>query len=638
MDGYMHGIFNDGGHSHIGPPTPEARSDDHHDGGVGENHPHGYFNVAVSEAEDADRSDLVLDLVRILDASELNLERISLDSTINGVSSIDQHSVQRSAHSATTEPRATQAPGVAQAEESQPLSGKPPSHAEGSLASSSNNTKRSYWKTWWLEVMSSFLALSCLIAMITILAIHQGQPLPNWPKLISINSLISIFTAVFKASLIMPIAEGLGAFVAILALAVDPFSQAMIQHRPCDRELDSSIPQVARTNIYEGSFGRFHVYDSEAALNEGMVGAIYQGLVDLQETSALIDFKCATGNCTFGQRNGQRNDASMFSHYLAPAILLNVFGNAVRAFGVHCSLHPCVKTYYAEVTNGTYTETEYNAPGERLRKCSVNYDYDRKQTGFALVTNSTIIDGKEHPCEESRHEGPETVKFYEEGGLWGPATSPTRVQPKYYPRERVWAVDMTSWLGITAVLQSTLAGSLVHTGALEQRLDAVTGPFWLRRIFARGQGNLSTADDVVRGVAHSMTASIRNMPFGSRPEGWDDVPAYLKHASGKALTTDTCINVAWGWLAYLLSLLLLQWIFSALVLLKGWKVGKAGEERMVWKSSPIPLLFHGLDEDLREKNGDLVSLREMDGVSGKLKVQLAPAGGQKRKGWRLCES
>ncbi|KAH9234134.1 hypothetical protein K456DRAFT_1817095, partial [Colletotrichum gloeosporioides 23] len=222
-----------------------------------------------------------------------------------------------------------------------------------------STTNMLFWQTWLLEILSSLLALSCLIAMITILAIHQRQPLPKWPDLISINSLISIFTAVFKASLIMPIAEGLGqlkwewfrhpryltdieifdnasrgpwgsillivgqiprsdkpflaglgAFVTILALVVDPLSQAMIRHRPCDRELDTAIvAQVARTNTYNGNHGRFHSPEAEASLHEAMIGAIYRGLVDPQETSTLIDFKCATGNCTFGQQS----DGAFFS-------------------------------------------------------------------------------------------------------------------------------------------------------------------------------------------------------------------------------------------------------------------------------------------------------------------------------------
>ncbi|KAF6832742.1 hypothetical protein CPLU01_05976 [Colletotrichum plurivorum] len=668
-----------------------------------------------------------------------------MDSTIICGSHIDRISGQRSTHSTAPES------WVTQAEESQPLSGKHAlSPTEGSHPPTNSNSNRLYWQTWWLEILSSLLALSCLVAMITILGIHQGQLLPKWPDIISINSLISILTAVFKASLIMPIAEGLGqlkwewfrrpryladievfdnasrgpwgsflliigqiprsdkafaaglgAFVTILALAVDPSSQAMIRHRTCDRELDNDLAQLARTNIYDGRSGRYSRYGADGDVHESMVRAIYRGLVDHQETSALLDFKCATGNCTFGQRNGQGSNGAFFSslalchfcHDISDKITRNgsawqlhpghavwnldnttvratwdiprspvfvaqnspgpksiwrsfssfdflslsndtyndgTFGGTLKAFAVRCSLQPCVKTYHAEVLNSAYKEIEYKAPGERLKEYHSSHSF--KQYGLALITNSTFIDGLEHICAESPYEAPGTVRFDEKYGLLG-SSDPSC----YYPKECIWAVERTSWLGIDSVFQDVFIDGLTKTSE-DLDLGTVRGPIWLREMFAGGQGNLSTVEEVVRGVAQSVTAAMRNKPFGDSSARGEDVPAHLKYASGRAVVPDTCIDVVWGWLAYPLTLLVLQWIFSALVLLNGWKVGKAGEERILWKSSPIPLLFHGLDEDLREKNGDLMSLRQMDGVSGTLKVQLAPAGGQKRKGWRLCES
>ena len=58
------------------------------------------------------------------------------------------------------------------------------------------------------EFASLLLAYVVFTAIFVTLAIHQGQPLPQWPGLISINALIAIFTAIFKAALVMPVAEG----------------------------------------------------------------------------------------------------------------------------------------------------------------------------------------------------------------------------------------------------------------------------------------------------------------------------------------------------------------------------------------------------------------------------------------------
>lgn len=60
---------------------------------------------------------------------------------------------------------------------------------------------------WVWETSGCVLALACLTAIIIILALRQDLPIPDWPSAISINSLVSIFTAVMKAAIMLPVAE-----------------------------------------------------------------------------------------------------------------------------------------------------------------------------------------------------------------------------------------------------------------------------------------------------------------------------------------------------------------------------------------------------------------------------------------------
>ena len=69
--------------------------------------------------------------------------------------------------------------------------------------------KRIWSYAWLIEISSFFLATLALAAIFITLAVHSGRPMPQWPKVISINSLIAIFTAVLKAALMMPVAEGI---------------------------------------------------------------------------------------------------------------------------------------------------------------------------------------------------------------------------------------------------------------------------------------------------------------------------------------------------------------------------------------------------------------------------------------------
>ena len=63
-------------------------------------------------------------------------------------------------------------------------------------------------RPWLPEATSIGLACITFTAIVITLAMYQGLPLSQWPFFISINSLISVFTAIFKAALVMPVAEG----------------------------------------------------------------------------------------------------------------------------------------------------------------------------------------------------------------------------------------------------------------------------------------------------------------------------------------------------------------------------------------------------------------------------------------------
>ena len=58
---------------------------------------------------------------------------------------------------------------------------------------------------WTISCLLSCVALA---AIVLTLALHAGRSMPQWPNLISINSLVAIFTAIMKAALLLPVTEG----------------------------------------------------------------------------------------------------------------------------------------------------------------------------------------------------------------------------------------------------------------------------------------------------------------------------------------------------------------------------------------------------------------------------------------------
>lgn len=80
-----------------------------------------------------------------------------------------------------------------------------PSHQEKTYKSDKN-----LLRPWLWELLSIAAAALALVAIVIILALHGKRPLPKWPLSITINASIAVFTAIFKACLIMPIAECIG--------------------------------------------------------------------------------------------------------------------------------------------------------------------------------------------------------------------------------------------------------------------------------------------------------------------------------------------------------------------------------------------------------------------------------------------
>ena len=69
---------------------------------------------------------------------------------------------------------------------------------------------KEYWhESWFAEVLSCCGAVVCLGAIVITLSMHQGKTLPQWPLDISINALLAVFTAILKATLALPLTEGI---------------------------------------------------------------------------------------------------------------------------------------------------------------------------------------------------------------------------------------------------------------------------------------------------------------------------------------------------------------------------------------------------------------------------------------------
>jgi hypothetical protein len=93
--------------------------------------------------------------------------------------------------------------------------------------------------------------------------------------------------------------------------------------------------------------------------------------------------------------------------------------------------------------------------------------------------------------------------------------------------------------------------------------------------------------------------------------------------TGQVFLADTCIGVRWGWTALPTAVTLLSLLLLILILL----LGRATGDRPAWKSSSLPVLFHGLSTAGFASQRELLTATEMEKEANGLKVKLMDSNG-----------
>lgn len=199
---------------------------------------------------------------------------------------------------------------------------------------------------WLKEILSLLVSIFALAAIVAVLVTYHDKPLQQLPSSISVNSLVSIFTSIFKAAMLLPITEGiselkwlwfaaprllsdldcfdaasrgplgsfklfrsyqstlacLGALIIIFCVGIDPFTQQILHYHNCLRPLNEVSAVVPRTNNYTDA--NIYVGGPDYTFDGQMTLAFYKGLLEPPaNASATIPVDCQSGNCTFSQSN-----------------------------------------------------------------------------------------------------------------------------------------------------------------------------------------------------------------------------------------------------------------------------------------------------------------------------------------------
>jgi hypothetical protein len=67
---------------------------------------------------------------------------------------------------------------------------------------------RAWGRSWTAETCSYIISILALAGLIATLLAHHSKPLPQWPQLVTINSIISLFSMLMRACVGVVLAEG----------------------------------------------------------------------------------------------------------------------------------------------------------------------------------------------------------------------------------------------------------------------------------------------------------------------------------------------------------------------------------------------------------------------------------------------
>ena len=272
-------------------------------------------------------------------------------------------------------------------------------------------------------------------------------------------------------------------------------------------------------------------------------------------------------------RNLSQSDSSFF--------LLSEVRALTQTQYYECSLYFCVQEYNSTVVNGALTESI-------IHTWANNY-----------TTNSSD-DGQDW--------------FY---------------IPTGYPITN-FSVESDAYFALAEYLAKVMNGTLYDTTWEDEVFDNATGSAQTDSddsilldvfgdignssdTFYLSSPNLTALPRVMADISKSITNRMRQGPDGTL-------------VRGVASNTDTYIMVQWEWLSLTATLLFLTLVFLIATILDSKRC-----HIEVWKDSPFPPFFHGLNRSLLDQYGKVDESLSMDEASKEMQVQLV----QTEAGWRL---
>ncbi|KAI2466416.1 hypothetical protein F4781DRAFT_424059 [Annulohypoxylon bovei var. microspora] len=495
-------------------------------------------------------------------------------------------------------------------------------------------------KIWWLEMVSCLLVAAMIAALVGTVKPYQGQPLSRWPYSLPINTIVSFYSEVMRAAIVLVLGEclsqlkwswfthphplhhmehydnasrgpwgslgllwairlrailpSIGGILMILSLLLVPFTQQIIQFYSCtvpDTTRNATIP---KTNFASAGYSAAII-----SIDPSAQAVINSGVYDNEFKQA--PFTCPTGNCTFDsvyrsmgwcsrcedvsdQIELRYSDKGTVAFTLPSSNLSATAGTTTFVMGASWYGIQAILGWRVNGTTNPLSDTPWGKRGFGAAECSVDpcvRSYTGTVKGGRFTETLVSISVTWDPDD------------FEDDSVDVSCLNSSEIQELHNAGYN-FDPQKTAWLKLNGIRTTVRPECLyraigpqvsnlfkylatMFTGQLGYAPGAFYGPAILQTIFQGGNVTYSTIDDTFNRIAQALTVWAREQ--GS-------------NVTGQVYQSDTCVDARWGWLAYPLSLMVGAMVF----LVEGPISNIASSGELQKKAKAIRVVFQGTDD------------------------------------------
>lgn len=289
-----------------------------------------------------------------------------------------------------------------------------------------------------------------------------------------------------------------------------------------------------------------------------------------------------------------------------------------------CYLYPSVRQYSGSMVNGHFLEPLVGDPVPlNTSKGWAEGDSDASSDSTAGINNRTGYYAFQDPCmvDGKVYTG---SRMSSVPGDWITITIDNNGGKITGPKRCLYGLDPN----VVSAFSDVMAASVFkwtpndcepnpdYTGA------HCRSSWWLEPFYHNGNASIYSINAIMTSMTNSITNQLRMNGID-----WDENPS---NVTGTAHQTVICLHFHWKWLLFPAGIVLLA---AVILVVTAWKsrtrrswAGSgpqhgASHRVPVWKSSPLPLLFYGLEDRVRLRHA--VEEEELDKAADGMKVKFS---------------